>query len=258
MYFENLVKDFSALPEIRAIALGGSRAGGSFDEKSDYDLYLYCDRVPDEKTRRSILERHCTYMEISNRFWELEDDCTFKDGVDIDILYRSLEDFERGLIDVVEQCHTYNAYTTCMWHNLLHSKILYDRDGALSALKERFDVPYPEALRQNIIENHLKLLSGHLPSYDRQIIKASERGDLVSVNHRAAAFLETYFDLIFAVNRLTHPGEKRMIEYAVRNCAILPDQLEENVTSLLHDLSASPDRVRDDLTLILHDLQAIL
>lgn len=31
----------SALPQVEAIALGGSRANGVFDEKSDYDVYVY-------------------------------------------------------------------------------------------------------------------------------------------------------------------------------------------------------------------------
>lgn len=51
-------------------------------------------------------------------------------------------------------------------------------------------------------------MNGKLPSYDRQIKKAQERGDIVSVNHRITAFLESYFDVIFALNRQTHPGEK--------------------------------------------------
>ena len=41
MYFENLCKRLSALPEVESIALGGSRAGDRHDEKSDYDLYIY-------------------------------------------------------------------------------------------------------------------------------------------------------------------------------------------------------------------------
>ena len=50
-----LFETLSALPQIEAIALGGSRAGTHYDEKSDYDVYLYCtDPVP-EDIRREIL-----------------------------------------------------------------------------------------------------------------------------------------------------------------------------------------------------------
>ena len=49
MYFEQLWKAFSQMEEVEAIALGGSRAGQNFDEKSDYDLYIYCTKVPEEE-----------------------------------------------------------------------------------------------------------------------------------------------------------------------------------------------------------------
>ena len=32
---------FAALPQVEAIALGGSRASGRDDAKSDYDVYVY-------------------------------------------------------------------------------------------------------------------------------------------------------------------------------------------------------------------------
>ena len=44
MYFNLLWNEFATLPEVEAIALGGSRAGANYDEKSDYDLYIYCNR----------------------------------------------------------------------------------------------------------------------------------------------------------------------------------------------------------------------
>ena len=66
-----LFETLSALPQIEAIALGGSRAGTHYDEKSDYDVYLYCtDPVP-EDIRREILSEYCSYMEIGNHSWEM-------------------------------------------------------------------------------------------------------------------------------------------------------------------------------------------
>lgn len=241
MYFELLWNEFSSLPEIEAIALGGSRAGADHDEKSDYDLYIYCTSVPDEAVRKPILEKYCRYMEIGNSFWELEDDCTLKDGVDIDILYRNLEDFSRTIHSVVEEHTAYNGYTTCMWHNLLHSRILYDRSGKLAALQSRYRVSYPDELRDNIVRKNLRLLTGNLPSYDSQIKKAAMRGDMVSVNHRTAAFLESYFDIIFAWNKLTHPGEKRMVRYAKEQAGVLPADFEENLNCLFQNLFTDVD-----------------
>lgn len=235
MFFESLWNAFALLPEVEAIALGGSRAIEHYDEKSDYDLYIYCSQVPEQDIRKTILERYCQYMEIGNAFWELEDDCTLKDGVNIDILYRNIKHFSQGLHEVVENHTAYNGYTTCMWHNLLHSRILYDKSGELAELQRLYNVPYPDELRDNIIQRNLRLLYGSLPSYDLQIKKAVSRQDWVSVNHRMAAFLESYFDIIFALNKLTHPGEKRMLQYAKEQAAILPDNFEENLDCLFQN-----------------------
>lgn len=247
MFFENLWNEFAKLPEIEAIALGGSRASGHFDKGSDYDLYLYCSAVPTERSRVQILEKYCSYMEIGNSFWELEDDCTLKDGIDIDILYRNLNHFEEEIGSVVEMHCAHNGYTTCMWHNLLNSKILYDRSGKYEALKTRFAVAYPEELKNNIIRQNLRLLKGNLPSYDTQIKKALSRKDFVSVNHRTAAYMESYFDIIFAMNKLTHPGEKRMVQIAKQAARILPDSFEENIERLYRDLFSNPDAVLCDI-----------
>ena len=258
MYFKLLWNEFAAMPEVEAIALGGSRAGADYDEKSDYDLYIYCTSVPQESTRKRILEKCCRYMEIGNSFWELEDDCTLKDGVDIDILYRNIEDFARTIRSVVEEYTAYNGYTTCMWHNLLNSRILYDKNGKLAELQDKYRIPYPDGLRDNIISKNLRLLTGNLPSYDVQIRKAVARGDMVSVNHRTAAFLESYFDIIFALNRLTHPGEKRMVQYAKEQAEILPADFEENLNRLFQDLFTDPDRAVQTLGEMITELENVV
>lgn len=252
--FEELIQ----LEQIEAIALGGSRAGENFDEKSDYDVYLYVTAPVDESVRREILSKHCDYMELGNHFWELEDNCTLKNGIDIDILYRNLDDFTADVASVVEGCNPRNGYTTCMWHNLLTCKIICDKSGRLKACKERFSIPYPEKLRENIIAQNMRLLSDNLPSYDGQIKKAIKRGDLVSVNHRTSAFLESYFDVVFALNRMTHPGEKRLVQLCLKSCEILPFDFEENLSLLFSHLFTQPELIADDLSRILCELKAVI
>ena len=75
-------------------------------------------------------------------------------------------------------------------------------------------------------------MSGILPSFDMQIKKSENRGDLVSVNHRVTEFLATYFDIIFALNEMTHPGEKRMQSICSAECKLLPNNFDENLNRL--------------------------
>lgn len=253
-----LFSELSALPQVEAIALGGSRAGIHFDEASDYDVYLYCTAPVPEEGRRAILEKYCSYMEIGNHFWEYEDNCTLKNGIDIDILYRNLDNFTGELADVVENCHGRGGYTTCMWHNLLTCKIICDKTGRLAAAKQRFQVPYPAALREDIVSRNWQLLRTAMPAYELQINKAVKRGDLVSVNHRVSAFMESYFDLLFALNEKTHPGEKRLMQLCRESCPVLPEQFEENLTALFRHMFAAPEMVSGDLDRILTALAKIL
>lgn len=255
---ENLFEELARLPQVEAIALGGSRAGEVYDEQSDYDIYLYCTGPIGEEVRRSILENYCSYMELGNHFWEYEDNCVLKNGIDVDILYRNLDDFAAGVARVVEEHQACNGYTTCMWHNLNTCKLIYDREGRLQKVKDRFDVPYPEKLKENIIDRNRKLLSKAMPAYSQQLAKAVDRGDLVSMGHRTAAFMESYFDIIWAMNEMTHPGEKRLVALCKQNCSILPKDFEENITRLYADLFTHPERVEEDVERIIRELEQVL
>ena len=231
-----LFDELGYLSQVEAIALGGSRATGKNDEKSDYDVYVYITGSIDENVRRNILDKYCGYIEIGNSFWELEDDVTLKDGIDMDIIYRNMDDFEKMVSSVVMDCVPWNGCTTCMWHNLITSKIMLDKNGKFYNLQEKYRIPYPRKLKENIVSNNLKLLSGILPSFDMQISKAENRGDLVSVNHRVTEFLASYFDIIFALNQMTHPGEKRMQSICSAECRILPNRFDENLDKLFAEM----------------------
>lgn len=248
MDVNKLFEELGNLSQVEAIALGGSRATGRSDEKSDYDVYVYITDMIPENERRSILDKYCKYMEIGNSFWELEDDVTLKDGIDMDIIYRDMQSFENMVSSVVIDCTPWNGYTTCMWHNLITSKIVVDKNEKLGALQEKYRIPYPQKLKENIISNNLKLLSGMLPSFDMQIKKAENRGDFVSVNHRVTEFLASYFDIIFALNEMTHPGEKRMQSICSQECNILPNNFDENLNRLFEGM------FRENISSVISDM----
>ena len=250
---EQLFKELSLLEEVEAIALGGSRAGENYDEKSDYDVYLYVNSPISEEKRKNILQKFCSYMEIGNSFWEYEDNCVLNNGIEIDILYRDMKDFMKGIERVVAEYHPSNSYTTCMWHNLITCKILYDKNGALEKYKNKYTINYPKQLKENIIKRQLELIDSSMPAYPNQIKKAILRKDFVSINHRITEFLASYFDLLFAINEITHPGEKRLIQLCKKQCKILPENFEENLNSLFSHMYSEENQ-----SLLMNDIENIV
>ena len=250
---QQLFKEFSLFEEVDAIALGGSRAGENYDEKSDYDVYLYVNSPINEEKRKNILQKFCSYMEIGNSFWEYEDNCVLNNGIEIDILYRDMKDFMKGIERVVAEYHPSNSYTTCMWHNLITCKILYDKNGTLEKYKNKYTINYPKQLKENIIKRQLELIDSSMPAYPNQIKKAISRKDFVSINHRITEFLASYFDLLFAINEITHPGEKRLIQLCKKQCKILPENFEENLNSLFSHMYSEENQ-----SLLMNDIENIV
>lgn len=240
---KSILDEIKIHSQVVAIAIAGSRASGNSDSKSDYDVYVYSHNNDflSEEIRKSIYEKYCEIIEVGNKYFEYEDNIVLNCGIPADIIFRSLEMIENIQKYVVDDCGARLGYTTAFWHTLLISRIYYDNTGEFTAIQKKYDVAYPEQLRKNIITKNMKMLSGVLPSYDKQIEKAVKRNDAVSICHRTAAYMESYFDIIFALNRMTHPGEKRLVTICKSKCELLPKDFEENITSLYKNMYGDYD-----------------
>lgn len=148
-------------------------------------------------------------------------------------MYRSPAWVEDELARVLHRHEASTGYTTAIWHNLQTSRILFDREGWLQGLVQRANQPYPEPLRQAIIAKNLPLLRQAHSSYLAQIEAAVLRGDAVAINHRIAAFLASVFDIIFAINRVPHPGEKRLLAHVDASCPERPLDLADQVNDII-------------------------
>ncbi|MCP4639989.1 MAG: DUF4037 domain-containing protein, partial [bacterium] len=186
-----------------AVALGGSLACGTADAGSDVDLYVYLRGELDVSVRAGIAMEGGERVEVDNRFWEPGDEwMDVQTGVHVDVMFRAVEWIEDQLDRVMRRCEACVGYSTCLWHNVASSRALYDRAGWFRALQQDAGQAYPEDLRRAIIAKNHPILWRTASSYKYQLEGAIARGDMVSVNHRAAALLASYFDVLFAVNRL--------------------------------------------------------
>ncbi len=232
---------FSAFPQVEAIALGGSVATGAADHNSDIDMYVYTEETIPLVQRAALVEEFgTTRADLDLQYWDLGDEWFHAEtGIEVDMIYWSTTWIEEQINRVLKYHQANIGYTTCFWNTILHSVPLYDRKGWFHDLQSQCQQPYPEELRRAIISKNYAVLRQIIPSYYHQIEKAVQRKDKVSINHRVAALLASYFDIIFALNSLPNPGEKRVLEIAAKQCKLIPEDMHKDVSEVL--LAAAQD-----------------
>lgn len=231
-----LVALFAALPQVEAMALGGSRASGRADAASDVDLYVFTAAAIPVETRRRIVRQlgGASVADLGlDYFGDGDEWRDARTGVQLDLMYFGLE-WMKGQVERPLVHHQPSlGYSTAFACTVSRARIMHDPDGTFATLQAVTREPYPEALREAVVRYNHPMLRGTISSYRAQLEKAAARQDIVSLNHRLAALLASYFDIIFAVNRALHPGEKRLLQVALTTCESLPENFEQDVSETL-------------------------
>ena len=254
---------FAVLPQVDSIALAGSRGNGlaATDSASDIDLYVYTRGEIPLEARQSIVKQSggASRSDLNLNYWGPGDEwINAPTGIEVDIVYFDAAWMEEQITRIVEQHQASMGYTTCFWHTIRQSNIFFDPNNWLAPLQQKCQIEYPETLRRNIIALNHPVLRGIIPSYAFQIEKAAKRRDLVSINHRLAALLASYFDILFALNRQLHPGEKRLVEFAVNHCKQIPSNMEADIASILQFTEADIPDLPTRVTHLLDQLDQLL
>jgi hypothetical protein len=256
-----MVQCMAVVPSVVAVALVGSHVSGVAEAGSDFDLFVYTDgdvrelrtRLADEfadpTAWRSFHERGHGDGDV----WRLKDG-----GIWVDLMYWSTAWSEAQLRRVLVEHAAAMGYSTAFWRSIRDAHPLYERDAWHVELQRRARQPYPEALRRNIIALNHPYLHDHPFSYRHQAAKALQRRDVISVNHRVAAWLASYFDIVFALNRVLHPGEKRLLEHVARECPLLPAGMMSAVGRLVGLAGRPASPLLDTLDELTGDLEALL
>jgi hypothetical protein len=237
-----IASHLATMPGVRAVALGGSAVSGHADPASDCDLYVYVDEPPPIALRTALAVRYDPAPEIDNRAFGPGDEWTVGGGqAHIDLIYWSAAWIEDQLDRVLVRHEPPVGYSTCLWRTVQHSVPLVDPSDWFGSLQASSRRPYPEPLRRAIVALNWPLLRTAHSSFLKQIERAIEREDAISVQHRTAALLASWFDILFALNRRPHPGEKRLLAFARAECELLPPAFESQTLALIAKSATAND-----------------
>ena len=251
---------FGVLPSVEAVALGGSQAGGRVDSHSDIDVYVYTNSsIPVADRQGIVTSLGAERLEINQTFWDVAD--VWRDagtGIEVEAVYWAT-DWTKAMLDRVLVHHrAANGYSTSHWCTIRNSMCLHDKTGWFASLQRRSRQPYPEQLRRAIVARNHPMLRKITLSYRNQIKKAIDRDDPVSVNHRVTELLASYFDVLFALNRVLHPGEKRLLELASERCAKVPANMQTQVRKMIQATSKGDQALMGEIDELISALDRLL
>lgn len=154
----------TALPGIRAVALGGSRARGTHRPDSDWDLGLYYRGAPDVAALAALAsEVQGSPIEVAGPGgwgpWVDGGAWLRVDGVQVDWILRDLDRVEavwaecrEGRFEVgVQAGHPLGFWSPAYPGEVALGRVIADPRGELTALQEKVR-NYPEALRTALVE----------------------------------------------------------------------------------------------------------
>ncbi|HEY52742.1 MAG TPA: DUF4037 domain-containing protein [Caldilineae bacterium] len=257
---DKIAEEFKNISGVETIALGGSQASGAIDHQSDVDLYIYSKEIIPLSKRQAVIEKlGASRVDLNLTFWDTGDEWfDLETGIEVDVMYWSPVWIEEQIERVLTKHQASMGYTTCFWRTVKNSKILFDCDGWFEALQKKSNRPYPEQLKRAIVAKNHPILRVVIPSYYAQIKKALGRRDLVSVNHRVAAMFASYFDVLFALNEVLNPGEKKIIKFVQAECSKIPIDLERQIDDILQSAAIGDKIIMERIDKLIDGLDEIL
>src|SRR5580704_1303715 len=249
-----VVNRVSKIEGVQAIVLGGSRARGTADERSDIDLGIYYESAHPFSTTAlgaaatELDDRHSDNLVTSFGNWgpgvngggwlQIR-------GHHVDFLYRevgavreAIEDCIAGRPRSIYQLGHPLGFHIQIYAGEVHvCRLLFDPANAICGLKSLIR-EYPEKFRTAVVTKHL---------FDAEFeisiaAKPAERDDVMYVAgclFRAAGFMTL---VLYALNRKFYLNEKGVFIES-RGFSIKPPHFHDTVASVLGNVGTTPEQM---------------
>lgn len=238
-----MIDVLAGIKGIEAIALGGSYARGAAKADSDVDLGIYySEKLPPllDEIRNVARQFDDAVNPIVTNFYEwgpwVNGGAWLNTQVgEIDWLYRNSDQVNRVIEDAMQgrfswdfrQQPPYGFFSVMYLADLQHNIALYDPNEMFARLKEAVQ-PYPEALRQGIIQEHL--WSIEFTHFNAQ--KLAKRGCIQGAVGCMTRIVAEITQVIFALNRIYFVTEKDALE-TIESFSIKPTEYAARINDIL-------------------------
>ncbi len=254
----------AAVAAVQAVAVVGSHASGTAGDESDVDLFIYVDEMNDQlaEARARVT---ADLAEPSQPFMAGVPGHTNTDAwvvrgtpIWVDAMYWTTSWAEDELDWRLVHCSPKAGYTTAFWRSIRNGLPVFERGDWHRQLQARAAASYPDDLRAAIIRLNRDLLGWQNPfSFRNQAAIASSRGDGVAAHNAVSKWLASYFDMLFAANRVLHPGEKRLSDFAERECEVLPHRCLTDVDDLVRLTATSTSAIGPHMDAMVQRLEPV-
>jgi predicted nucleotidyltransferase len=247
----SLVAELSAIDGVRTIVLGGSFARGRARPDSDIDLgVLYEDNDPFkiEVLRNLAVRLNDHPKPVVTEFyewgrWVNGGAWLTTQGQRVDVLYRSLQQFERVIADAeagryeidYEQQPPFGFFGPTYLGEVSTCQVLFDPKGFLDRLKERV-AAYPEALGLAVVRDCLWSVEFGLHAFAPKFALA---GDVYGTIGCLARFANRLVLALFALNRVYFVNDKTAIA-EIGEFKYVPSLFGDRLQSILSRPGSSP------------------
>lgn len=229
-----LLDEVSQLDDVIAIGRTGTIEANPRPGESDIDIFVFCDRIPGEETRKAAYQRRselfadCALTVCAGGDWGTGDVLDV-DGVETMLMYFRMDETMAYLDEVRAGKRTASVngfYPIGRVATIRSINITHDRTGALASLQESLAV-YPDELREAMVRAHLRR------AYDEEDLGRSVlRKDVLFYHQVLEDALDHYLQVLYATNRTYFPSRKRIEQY-IAGFALKPDRCYERLLAVV-------------------------
>lgn len=268
---KKIVDSLKRVNGIEAIVLGGSRAKGSFTEKSDIDVGIYY--TDSRKLDFESLSRIATELDDAHRSnlittigewgpWINGGGWLHVDGIATDFLLRDynkvsyvIDDCLNNKITIDYQAgHPHGFVNTIYAAETFYCKVLWDNNDFLKKLKEKI-TPYPLPIKTGIINKFLWEAGFSCDIATKSIAKE----DIVYATGCFYRAVSCLIQVVYALNETYIMNEKGALA-GTNTFRIIPRDFKNNVENIFSSLITETDNMKtkiDQLSLIVKDVEEL-